>query len=273
MANMLFLQTGNPVPLEKRKALVRKGVLSPYAALGAFSAPDKLRRIYGSVPITGIPVLDDEFKTVGGNPFKADGRNVNFNNIIYLITSQQLLSDALYLLVHFPSYYIDQTVRAVVVYLRPSSDYEYNSDNLRLIAQWDRIYSLVVDGQPAALFGSTQDRTRPKHSLIKVGYFTLIEIMVVLVGTVALAWTVIRHRQTDPARAGWLLAVGTTVLFITVIASLFDSVETNRARFMVEPLIYLTVVGIAVSFPGFWRPSPQKNSNRNAGQAPFERVQ
>jgi len=113
------------------------------------------------------------------------------------------MSDALYLLVHFPSYYIDQTVRAVVVYLRPSSDYEYNSDNLRLIAQWDRIYSLVVDGQPAALFGSTQDRTRPKHSLIEVGYFTLIEIMVVLVGTVALARTVIRHvRRTQPGPAG-----------------------------------------------------------------------
>jgi hypothetical protein len=249
MPNMLFEQAGNPVPLEQRKALVRKGVLSPYAALEAFSDPDELRRIYGSVPITGIPVLDDEFKADRGNPFKADGRNPNFNNIIYLITGPQLLSDALYLLVHFPSYYIDQTVRAVVVYLRPSSDYVYNSDNLRLIAQWDRIYSLVVDGQPAALFGSTQDRTRPKNSLIEVGYFTLIEIMVVLVGTVALAWTVIRHRQTDPARAGWLLAVGTTVLFITVIASLFDSVETNRARFMVEPLIYLTVVGIAVSFP------------------------
>ena len=112
----------------------------------------------------------------------------------------------------------------------------------------DRIYSLVVDGQPAALFESTEDRTaHPKHPLIQVGYFTLVELIVVLVGTMALAWTVIRHRQTDPAGAGWLLAVGTTVLFITVIASLFDSVETNRARFMVEPLIYLTVVGIAVT--------------------------
>ena len=159
-------------------------------------------------------------------------------------------------------------MQAVVVYLGPSGEYEYNSDNLRLIAQWDQLYSLVVDGQPAALFGSTQDRTRPKHSLIKVGCFTLIEIMVVLVGTVALAGTVIRHRQTDPARAGWLLAVGTTVLFITVIASLFDSIETNRARFMVEPLIYyLTVVGIAVSFPGFLRPSPQKNPNLDRGAA------
>lgn len=273
MPNILFQQTGNPVPLEQREALVRKGVLSPYAALQAFSDPDKLRQIYGGVRITGIPVLDDEFKADGGSPFRADGRNLNYNNIIYVITARQILSDALYLLVHFPSYYIDQTVRAVIVYLRPSSDYEYNSDNLRLIAQWDRIYSLVVDGQPAALFGSTQDTIRPKSSLIKVGYFTLIEIMVVLVGTVALARTVIRHRQTDPARAGWLLAVGTTVLFITVIASLFDSVETNRARFMVEPLIYLAVVGIAVSFPGFLRPSPQKNPNRNAGQAPFERAQ
>jgi hypothetical protein len=36
------------------------------------------------VPITGIPVLDDEFKAVRGNPFNADGRNANYNNIIYL---------------------------------------------------------------------------------------------------------------------------------------------------------------------------------------------
>jgi hypothetical protein len=53
MPDILFQQTGNPVPLEQRKALVRKGILSPYAALPAFSAPDELRRIYGSVPITG----------------------------------------------------------------------------------------------------------------------------------------------------------------------------------------------------------------------------
>ena len=251
MPNYLFEQMGDPVPLEQREALARKGVLSPYAALGSFAAPDELRRIYGNVPITGIPVLDDEFKAERGNPLNADGSNPNYNNILYSLTRQQILSDALYLVVHFPSYYIDQILRGFLVYLRPSSDYVYNSDNLRLIAQWDRIYSLVVDGQPAALFGSTQDRTRPNRSLIKVGYFTLIEIMVVLVGTVALARTVIRHRQTDPVRAGWLLAVGTTVIFITVIASLLDAVETNRARFMVEPLMYLTVVGIAVGFPGF----------------------
>jgi hypothetical protein len=266
MPNSLFQQMGDPVPLEQRKALVRTGVLSPYAALYSFAGPDELRRIYGSVPITGIPVLDDEFKADRLSGFQADRRRGNFNNIIYVITGQQRLSDALYLLVHFPSYYIDQTVRAILVYLRPSSewfqmvsehivyhDHEKFSENLILIAQWDRICSLVFDGQPAALFGSTQDRTRPNRSLIQVGYFTLIEIMVVLVGTMALARTVIRHRQTDPATAGWLLAVGTTVLFITVIANLFDTGETNRARFMVEPLIYLTVVGIAVRFPGFSR--------------------
>jgi hypothetical protein len=143
--------------------------------------------------------------------------------------------------VHFPSYYIDQTVRAVVVYLRPSSNYEHNLDNLRLIAQWDRIYSLVVDGQPAALFGSTQDRTRPKHSLIEVGYFTLIEIMVVLVGTVALARTVIRHRQTDPARAGWLLAVGTTPCCFLGVS--LERLLTRRAR-----VFPLNCFGPAVSF-------------------------
>jgi hypothetical protein len=174
------------------------------------------------------------------------------SDIIYLIIRNQILSDALYLLVHFPYYYLDQTVRAFVIYFRPSSDYKYVEDNLRLIARWDRIYSLVVDGQPAALFGSIQDKTRPKHSLFEVGYFTLVEVLTVLVGTLVLGRDIIRRRRTDPARTGWLLAAGTTVLFISVIDNLFDTSETNRARFMVEPLIYLSVIGLAVSFPGFW---------------------
>lgn len=243
MSNSLLQQAGDPIPLEQREALVRQGAISRYGALRSFSPPDELRRIHGNVPITGIAVLDDEFKS-NGSP--------NYNNIIYSIIQNQILSDALYMMVHFPNYYLDQTVRAFVIYFRPSTDYKYVEDNLRLIARWDRIYSLVVDGQPAALFGSTQDKTRPKHSLFEVGYFTLVEVLTVLVGTLVLGRDIIRRRRTDPARAGWLLAVGTTVLFISVIDNLFDTGETNRARFMVEPLIYLSVIGLAVSFPGFW---------------------
>ena len=246
MPNNLLQQAGDPVPLELREVLVQKGVLSRYGALHSFSPPDVLRRVHGNLPITGIAVLDDEFK-LSGSP--------NYNNIIYLITEKQIMSDALYLMVHYPFYYLDQKARAVVIYFRPSSDYRFVADNLRLIARWDRIYSLVVDGQPAALFGSTQDKTRPKHSLFEVGYFTLAEVLAVLVGALALARDVIRRRRIEPARAGWLLTVCTTVLFISVIDNIFDSGETNRARFMVEPLIYLFVIGLAIGFPEFSRTS------------------
>ena len=51
MPNYLFEQMGDPVPLEQREALARKGVLSPYAALGSFAAPDELRRIMAAYPL------------------------------------------------------------------------------------------------------------------------------------------------------------------------------------------------------------------------------
>src|ERR1019366_3190998 len=87
MSNSLLQQAGDPIPLEQREALVRQGAISRYGALRSFSPPDQLRRIHGNVPITGIAVLDDEFKS-NGSP--------NYNNIIYLITQNQILSDALY---------------------------------------------------------------------------------------------------------------------------------------------------------------------------------
>jgi hypothetical protein len=77
MSNSLLQQAGDPVPLELREALVQKGVLSRYGALHSFSPPDELRRVHGNVPMTGIAVLNDEFKS-NGSP--------NYNNIISLLS-------------------------------------------------------------------------------------------------------------------------------------------------------------------------------------------
>ncbi|MFI4981897.1 MAG: hypothetical protein ACHQIO_16250 [Nevskiales bacterium] len=234
MGMSLFAQASSFLPPELRASLIRRGKLSPAAALPSFSPPAEYLPLYGPMPHYDDPVLD--------NVEKADG-NPNYNHIVYALMAPLMTRDALVVLRACPLGCARAIVTGFYHFTRPTTDFKYLEANLRQIALWDRIYSVAVWGQPAALFGSAVEPLRPQHVLLQVGYLTVAQLAATAWIFVALAWRGLRHRfRRGDGRMFWLLGATLTIMYVTAVTNIFDTYETNRSRSMVEPLIFLVLI-------------------------------
>ena len=109
---------------EKQEAL-RQGKVSPLVNVYRNDKPAVYKQ-YVSVPITGIPILDQEAKA-GGEP--------NFHNLVYVPIGRLYLADALYLIAHAPHKYAVNVLNSVYIF----SGYQigmYWQDPRKFFALW-----------------------------------------------------------------------------------------------------------------------------------------
>jgi len=90
----------------EKGAALKAGKVSPLVTVYRNASPEVYKR-YVSVPMTGIPLLDQERKT-GGEP--------NFHNLVYVPVGKQYLHDSLYVILRSPHKYLFNVLNAVYIF-------------------------------------------------------------------------------------------------------------------------------------------------------------
>ena len=200
------------IPLEERRELVARGVLSPVSLLRPFSSIEEYAVVVAPPPATGIAALDGLRKPPTGVP--------NFNHSSMIGVSDLYLGDALATVRTHPSAYAEALVEGVKVFARPSTAYDFLLSNRASIASYDRVVSNYV-----FLRGGEWSPT------ILVAY-----LLSLLYGALLLA----RARRTagrTGAALGTLLFLWVTVVWVVGVANLTELGENHRFRYLSDALV------------------------------------
>jgi hypothetical protein len=90
----------------EKQAALAAGRVSPLVNVYRNASPDVYKK-YLPVPVTGVPVLDQEWKS-GGEP--------NFHNLVYVQVGRQYLADSLYVIVRAPHKYAFNVLNSVYIF-------------------------------------------------------------------------------------------------------------------------------------------------------------
>lgn len=123
---------------DEKARLHQAGVVSSAALFTPDVPLERFAGHFSAPAATGIPVLDRP-RGLAGRP--------NFNHSAYLQLQGVFLDDAKAVLLHYPKAYVRSVLRAWFCYFLPVGDYPQLGENRRRIAQWDRLFNLVVFGQ------------------------------------------------------------------------------------------------------------------------------
>ena len=208
---------------EETGALVEHGKLSELALVPVFSQYDAYRPYLPDPPKTDIPVLDQEVK-------QPPSVGANYNYIGYVQVSKKCLDDAIYAIKSKPYEFL-QTVRdAFSLYLVPASDYQFVESNRNRIPLPILIYNAIFYGS------------------LKQGEIGLLIVycLALSIGYGSyLAGRWMRKRPEHPAYAATVMFVWLTIICVTVVVGLFERIENNRMRFIIEPYV-LIMLGVII---------------------------
>jgi hypothetical protein len=191
---------------EKEEALAH-GEVSALVKVPRYSPPS-VYRAYFRVPKTGIPALDEDFKS---------GGSVNQNNLVYLPASRLYLRDALRLIVKAPHKYAGNVLNAVYVasgiqndmYFLPPRQFLQRWGWLRVAAPFVGFPVLVA----ALVWGFR--RARPASGLSRPARLTVIFL-------------------------------AANVLYVLAVGCLLEKSETVLYRVQVDAYLY-ALLGLAVT--------------------------
>jgi uncharacterized membrane protein YhaH (DUF805 family) len=228
------------MPQQLRIELVSKGELSDVSAVTPWSSPPQYPTSYFSFPKTGIPALDAERKTVGPSDFY----NVNFHNLGYVAISRKYQQDALYVITHYPEYYLQGVRGAYEQYLMPSTswpvfDFGWSQPSRAAIAPLVDFYNLYLYGcrvsKPAATLPGT-------GQAIYYGVSYLLAVLVPLLSLYGLVRALAAFRQGDQTLAAILLFLCVNILFVSVFCNVIETGENERYRFCIDAF-FLILLG------------------------------
>ncbi len=225
------------VPRPEREALVRAGVLSPFALIPTFRPLWAYRGLLPDAGPTGVPVLDREAK-LSGAP--------NLNHVAYIAVSRAYLRDALAVLRRHPGAYARGMVDAYLRYFIPATDHDWLAGNREKIAALDHIYRVGVCGR----FGSGRWAASPEagadmsygRKLLNTGLFLLVGCPALFVYGL-LATRRAFAQPEERARALTLLFLCLTIAYVTVAGNALEVGENFRNRFTLAPF-YLALLGL-----------------------------
>ncbi|MDP6460765.1 MAG: hypothetical protein QGH59_03225, partial [Gemmatimonadota bacterium] len=123
---------------EARKNMVRKGELSGFALVPPFRPLPAVRKLLTPLPPTGVPVLDEEFKSTG---------KANFHHAAYPGVSRAYLADALTVIRRHPLWYARGLRTAWRNSFRASWSGEFLADNRARIPRLDALLQLPHAGK------------------------------------------------------------------------------------------------------------------------------
>ncbi len=209
---------------EDIRQLIEQGKLSETAMLPFFGDYEFSEGPLPSRSETGVPALDEKVKY-------GPSIGINYNYIGYVDLSRALLRDASQVILSKPFDFANALIDSLEVYLSPTSDYPY------LQANRERIYRL--DHSPDRFTWRPWESQRVSPFIVIWFGIAFVYGAATLVG-----WAI--KRTADVSAAATILFLWLTIIYVTALAGILESVETNRIRFLVDPYI-LVIVGVALN--------------------------
>lgn len=115
--------------------------MSPISRIGPYSEllvyKEKMPDIFPA--LTGIPILDNVYKSKGGQ--------FNYNHLVYVTISKLYLKDSLIALFENPIGFLKKIVISFFIFFRPASDYDFLESNRFRMGAWPDLYEKYVMGQ------------------------------------------------------------------------------------------------------------------------------
>ena len=234
--------TVEKMPMAERAALVAAGRLTPLAAINAFGPIERLLPLLppGKPIAAADPVLDATRKA-NGEP--------NMNHWAMLAASRLRGPDVMAGVRADPEMYAAVVATSLLYFHRPASEFRDVRRNLGPIDRWARLANGTVGLQPAAWLGSSLDDGRADGALVLVSYGALVVTLGTLAACAGMARAVLgairRRRALDADHIVLALLLGTAA-FIMVVSTLFDTLENNRARYTIAPLMTVAAASVVM---------------------------
>ena len=215
----------------ERQDLVRHGVLSRYAVLNPLWLPYTTPDAFAHEPHTGVPSLDRVKKSTAW---------ANFENSRYVSICEAYQRDALTVLRRKPLLLPRSFTAGTLIYLRPAGDYAFFSkENRRHVHPLERPFDLLL-GQLHA--GRNQVHPRlDEVAWVVVAAYAAAGIAAVLI--------VCRRKVRHSLRPAVLAIIGfamLTTLYVSLVGNFLEVGENNRFRFVVDPLVLVTIIAVLV---------------------------
>jgi hypothetical protein len=237
----LDVVTTHQLSVGEREKLIAEGKLSPIARVTSVSPPAVLRAYVPAPAPTGIPVLDQEYKSSG---------IVNFNNQIYLKTGPLYVQAAKQVFRYYPVAYVRSVLIAWFCYFRPPTDFFQFEENRAPIRKLDRTYNLLMFGQLREAPGTDLRALRAEGDSLSLVLYTGILLLIglpLIVLATAGFWVRDYRGGTRSANDLALIAfILIQIVIVAVLSNFLSSFENNRYRFPTDPL-YLTLAGVLIT--------------------------
>ncbi|HEC77725.1 MAG TPA: hypothetical protein ENI34_01110 [candidate division WOR-3 bacterium] len=224
------------VPVDELRSSVENEEVSEIAGIMPFRPPEVYSNYANFDTVTGIPVLDEKYKSTG---------YINFNHIAYISISDHYLDAAKYLITRYPGCYGLSIIKALYTYLRPCSDSVIISGhNRKAIKGWVDFYEKYLIGDIlskvwSADFINRAGQARKVHLnylYLFIPFIYLWSILLAVRGDRAL---------TPPGKYKPLpVFICYNIIYVTTVGNLIEMSENMRFRFLLLPFIYIILMNI-----------------------------
>ncbi len=214
------------VPPSQLRQLVHDKTLTPIALIPDWNSPVAYRGVAGPLPKTGVPALDEEFKSSGA---------INFNNLIFVKVSQEYLHDDLALILARPGIFENSLVVAGELWVTPPDQAFVGTPPWNSVGPFVRFYDRYILAQPivdtlsAYIAVFTSARILPDQ-------LSYTELLIDTLAILGLPFAWIRIRREDPSTAAFVAALWLTITYCLVVTSLLELGENDRFSFELGPL-------------------------------------
>jgi len=210
------------IPPQIKESLAESGEL-PAWCLDPFREISIFSPYLGRVPLTGIPVLDQEKRSTGA---------INFNHSGYLKQFDICMPSFLRTLWKYPQNYLDTFDYAITRYFVPASDdygYVHGPYYEGALKSFTEYVNLMLSGQ----FQPDQ-----------VGWFLVIGFPLLTIAGCIMAYLAYRHKSFTQ----WisLVYILFNIFYATLIIILITAIEQNRYRLAVDSY-YLVLLGMCLT--------------------------
>lgn len=242
----LWEMTGYFLSPDEREKLEADGKLSRVTSVPTFSELGRYPATYADVSrFDGVDALTQVNKSTGPN---------NYNHLGYVAISREYLNGALGVLRYSPKAYLRGLLRAGFIYFRSSSDYASGvrfldeAGNQSRISYVERFYDYFFYGRVP--LGPPLTKVLARFDLKCPPYAYL--YLIIFLPLLAFYGLRLALRRGAAAAAGlsWgqrltVLYVCVNVIYVTLAGTAFNWAESNRMRFLSDPL-YVALLGLFV---------------------------
>ena len=216
---------------EERQRLLAAGKLPPIARLDDLGAPEMYYPFVGKPAPTGIPVLDEEHKSYGGE---------NFNNLTYIRVSQAYMQAGLQVMRYAPVAYVRSVAIAWFCYFLPPTDFFQFVENRAAVRPLERAYNLVLFGQFRETTRKGLREMRAEGHLFSLvlytGIFLMLGLPALLLWAIYTLYARIRRGKLSAPQIGLWSIVLFEIIWIMLVSNFLSSFENNRYRFPTDSL-------------------------------------